>query len=174
MKQVPKRVLVTGATGFTGGALAKKLVDRGDQVVAAGRRTAAFLFSPQWSLVLFDPRRRFDDRVVRLRREYRSIEITTNDFDVAAGICRQQLLFRDIGVGRWSVCVCRQPTTRQHRHYPRSFAFDPTGQFLVCCNQRADNLAVFKVNQKTGGLKFTEQYVPVGNPSSIAFVELNK
>ncbi len=59
-------------------------------------------------------------------------------------------------------------------NYPRSFAFDPTGQFLVCCNQRADNLAVFKVNPKTGGLEFTEQYVPVGNPSSVAFVELNK
>lgn len=32
-----KRVLVTGATGFTGGALAKKLVERGDHVVALVR-----------------------------------------------------------------------------------------------------------------------------------------
>lgn len=32
-----KRVLVTGATGFTGGALAKKLVEQGDEVVALVR-----------------------------------------------------------------------------------------------------------------------------------------
>lgn len=32
-----KRVLVTGATGFTGGALAAKLVERGDEVVALVR-----------------------------------------------------------------------------------------------------------------------------------------
>ena len=35
-----KRVLVTGATGFTGGALAKKLTDQGDQVVALVRKTS--------------------------------------------------------------------------------------------------------------------------------------
>lgn len=40
MSQQPKRVLVTGATGFTGGALAKKLIERGDQVVALVRKSA--------------------------------------------------------------------------------------------------------------------------------------
>jgi len=39
MTENRKRVLVTGATGFTGGALARKLVDRGDQVVALVRKT---------------------------------------------------------------------------------------------------------------------------------------
>jgi nucleoside-diphosphate-sugar epimerase len=34
-----KRVLVTGATGFTGGALAKKLVEQGNEVVALVRKT---------------------------------------------------------------------------------------------------------------------------------------
>lgn len=57
-------------------------------------------------------------------------------------------------------------------NYPRSFAFDPTGKFLYCCNQRADNVAVFEVNKSTGGLKFTGQYVPIGNPSHVAFVDL--
>lgn len=57
-------------------------------------------------------------------------------------------------------------------NYPRSFAFDPTGKFLYCCNQRADNVAVFEVNKSTGGLKFTGQYVPVGNPSHVVFVDL--
>ena len=55
--------------------------------------------------------------------------------------------------------------------YPRSFAFDPTGAFLYCCNQRGDNVTVFRVDRATGGLNFTGQYVPVGNPSSVAFVE---
>lgn len=58
--------------------------------------------------------------------------------------------------------------------YPRSFSFDPTGQFLYCCNQRADNVAVFQVNRKTGGLKFTGHYTPVGNPSHIVFLDLAK
>jgi 6-phosphogluconolactonase (cycloisomerase 2 family) len=55
--------------------------------------------------------------------------------------------------------------------YPRSFQFDPTGQFLYCCNQRADHVAVFQVDRATGGLKFTGQYVPVGNPSHVVFVD---
>lgn len=40
MNQLGKRVLVTGATGFTGGALAKKLTERGDTVVALVRKGA--------------------------------------------------------------------------------------------------------------------------------------
>ena len=56
--------------------------------------------------------------------------------------------------------------------YPRSFTFDPTGRFLYCANQRADNVTVFRVNLASGRLSFTGQYVPVGNPSSIVFVDL--
>lgn len=59
-------------------------------------------------------------------------------------------------------------------NYPRSFAFDPTGQFLYCCNQRADNVTVFRVDRKTGGLNFTGHYTPVGNPSAIVFLDLGK
>ena len=58
--------------------------------------------------------------------------------------------------------------------YPRSFNFDPTGQFLYCCNQRGDNIAVFRVDRKTGGLDFTGHYTPVGNPSIIVFLDLAK
>ena len=57
-------------------------------------------------------------------------------------------------------------------NYPRSFAFDPTGSFLYCCNQRADNVTVFRVDRTTGGLAFTGQYVPVGNPSHVVFLDL--
>jgi 6-phosphogluconolactonase (cycloisomerase 2 family) len=56
-------------------------------------------------------------------------------------------------------------------NYPRSFNFDPSGQFLYCCNQRADNIAVLRVNRKTGGLSFTGHYTPLGNPSSIVFLD---
>ena len=57
-------------------------------------------------------------------------------------------------------------------NYPRSFSFDPSSRFLYCGNQRADHVSTFKVDTKTGKLQFTGQYVPVGNPSHIVFVEL--
>ncbi len=56
--------------------------------------------------------------------------------------------------------------------YPRSFAFESTGRFLYCCNQRADAVTVFRVDRASGGLSFTGHYTPVGNPSSIVFVDL--
>ncbi len=59
-------------------------------------------------------------------------------------------------------------------NYPRSFNFDPTGRFLYCCNQRADNITVFGVDRKTGGLNFTGHYTPVGNPSIIVFLDLTE
>ena len=57
-------------------------------------------------------------------------------------------------------------------NYPRSFAFDPTGRFLYCCNQRADAITVFSVDRATGALSFTGHYAPVGNPSIIVFLDL--
>lgn len=57
-------------------------------------------------------------------------------------------------------------------NYPRSFSFDPTGQFLYCCNQRSDNVTQFRVDRQTGALHFTGQYTPVGNPSHIVFLDL--
>lgn len=59
-------------------------------------------------------------------------------------------------------------------NYPRSFTFDPTGSFLYCCNQRADNVATFRVDKVSGKLEFTGQYTSVGNPSHIVFLDLNK
>lgn len=57
-------------------------------------------------------------------------------------------------------------------NYPRSFNFDPTGEFLYCCNQRADHVTTFRVDKKTGLLHFTGHYTPVGNPSIIVFRDL--
>lgn len=59
-------------------------------------------------------------------------------------------------------------------NYPRSFNFDPTGQFLYCCNQRADHVTVFRVHRRTGRLNFTGHYAAVGNPSIIIFLDLAK
>ncbi|MCE2797166.1 MAG: lactonase family protein [Planctomyces sp.] len=56
-------------------------------------------------------------------------------------------------------------------NYPRSFTFDPTGGFLYCCNQRADNVTIFRVDRDSGLLEFTGRYVPVGNPSIVVFCE---
>jgi 6-phosphogluconolactonase len=61
-----------------------------------------------------------------------------------------------------------------HGNYPRSFNVDPTGSFLYCCNQRGDNVTIFEANDNTGRLSFTDQYVPVGNPSMIVFLDLAK
>ena len=58
--------------------------------------------------------------------------------------------------------------------YPRSFNFDPTGSFLYSCNQRGDNIAGFRVDRKSGGLAFTGQFTPIGNPSIIVFLDLAK
>src|SRR5687768_6034393 len=38
--------------------------------------------------------------------------------------------------------------------YPRSFNIEPSGQFLYCCNQRGDNVTVFRIDRQTGGLGF--------------------
>jgi 6-phosphogluconolactonase (cycloisomerase 2 family) len=58
--------------------------------------------------------------------------------------------------------------------YPRSFNFDPAGNFLYSCNQRADVITTFRVDQKSGALSFTGQFTPAGNPSIIVFLDLAK
>lgn len=67
--------------------------------------------------------------------------------------------------------VAEEPT---RGNYPRSFNFDPTGDFLYSCNQRGDNITTFRVDQKSGKLAFTGQFTPVGNPSIIVFLDLAK
>lgn len=56
-------------------------------------------------------------------------------------------------------------------NYPRSFNVDPTGRFLACCNQRSDNVAIFGIDAETGTPQFTGQFVPVGNPSCVVFLD---
>jgi 6-phosphogluconolactonase len=53
--------------------------------------------------------------------------------------------------------------------YPRSFTIDPSGKYIYCCNQRADAITCFRVNNATGGLTFANHYTAVGTPSIIVF-----
>ncbi len=54
--------------------------------------------------------------------------------------------------------------------YPRNVALDPSGHFMVACNQRSDQATVFRIDPASGRLTFTDHYVPVGSPSMIAFL----
>ena len=61
--------------------------------------------------------------------------------------------------------------------YPRSFTIDPTGNFLISCNQRSDALTTFRIKAEDGEdeglanrLVFTGQYTPVGNPAIVVFL----
>jgi 6-phosphogluconolactonase (cycloisomerase 2 family) len=61
--------------------------------------------------------------------------------------------------------------------YPRSFTIDPTGNYLICCNQRSDALTTFRIRASNGEdegqanrLGFTGQYTPLGSPAVIAFL----
>jgi 6-phosphogluconolactonase (cycloisomerase 2 family) len=63
--------------------------------------------------------------------------------------------------------------------YPRSFTIDPTGNYLICCNQRSDSLTTFRVRQSNGQgggqgnatrLSFTGQYTGLGSPAVVVFL----
>jgi 6-phosphogluconolactonase (cycloisomerase 2 family) len=54
--------------------------------------------------------------------------------------------------------------------YPRSFTLDPTGSFLVCCNQRSDALTTYNIKGNGRKLVFSDQYTPVGSPACIVFL----
>jgi 6-phosphogluconolactonase len=53
--------------------------------------------------------------------------------------------------------------------YPPQFNIDPSGNFLYVCNQRSDQITSFRIDKRTGLLKFTGQYTPVGTPTCIIF-----
>jgi 6-phosphogluconolactonase (cycloisomerase 2 family) len=54
--------------------------------------------------------------------------------------------------------------------YPRHTAFSPDGKFFYACNQHSDNITVFRVNQQSGLLTFTGQYVAMGSPACLVFL----
>jgi 6-phosphogluconolactonase (cycloisomerase 2 family) len=69
--------------------------------------------------------------------------------------------------------------------YPRIITIDPSGQFMVSGNQRADNVTTFRISRKRdredddksgeshkgdGSLTFTGDYTAVGSPSGMVFL----
>jgi 6-phosphogluconolactonase len=52
---------------------------------------------------------------------------------------------------------------------PRNFAIDPSGMFLLVANQKSDNIAVFRLDQKTGQLNSTGQVVQAPSPVCLKF-----
>jgi hypothetical protein len=54
--------------------------------------------------------------------------------------------------------------------YPRIITIDPSGQFMVSGNQRADNVTTFRANPGNGKLTFTGDYTAVGSPSGMVFL----
>jgi hypothetical protein len=58
------------------------------------------------------------------------------------------------------------------RNFCTEILVSADGRFLHSGNQRADNIAVFRVNRESGGLDFTGFYSAVGNPSMIVFLDL--
>ena len=54
--------------------------------------------------------------------------------------------------------------------YPRSFAIDPTGDWMFSCNQRGDSITSFRIDRRSGALRFTGHFFPVGSPANITFL----
>jgi 6-phosphogluconolactonase len=96
------------------------------------------------------------------------------------------------GVNRLSDTICvfkigANGTLTQVSHvstlgdYPRIITIDPSGRFVVCGNQRADNVTTFRISRhdgedhgephgRVGSLSFTGHYTPVGSPSGMVFL----
>lgn len=54
--------------------------------------------------------------------------------------------------------------------YPRGLAIEPQGRFFFAAHSRSDNITSFRIDRRSGALKFTGKYIPVGNPSKMVFV----
>ena len=60
---------------------------------------------------------------------------------------------------------------RETIQWPRFFAVDPSGRFLLAANRQANNVTVFRIDPNTGALSFTGHSVEVPEPMAILFLE---
>jgi len=54
--------------------------------------------------------------------------------------------------------------------FPRSFALDPSGHWLIAAGQKDNRIAVLKIDPTTGKLTATDQTAAVGGPVCVLFV----
>ncbi len=54
--------------------------------------------------------------------------------------------------------------------FPRNFALDPSGTYLLAANQRSNNVVVFRVDPRTGRLSPTGRQIQVGSPVCVRFL----
>jgi len=54
--------------------------------------------------------------------------------------------------------------------FPRSFAIDPSGKWLIAAGQKDNRIAVLKIDPTTGNLTATDQSAEVGTPVCVLFV----
>ena len=60
--------------------------------------------------------------------------------------------------------------TRTGGIMPRSFAIDPTGNYLLAANEVTNNIVVFKIDETTGKLSKTGKEIKVDTPVCLQFV----
>jgi 6-phosphogluconolactonase len=54
-------------------------------------------------------------------------------------------------------------------HWPRNFALDPTGRFLLAANQHSNSIVSFRVDPSTGRLTPTGESIQVASPACVHF-----
>lgn len=54
--------------------------------------------------------------------------------------------------------------------YPRNCCIDPTGRFLLVCDQNGDSITSFRIDRTTGMPKFSGRYTAIGSPANITFL----
>ena len=59
-------------------------------------------------------------------------------------------------------------------NFPRSFAIDPSGNFMIVAGQKDNRIAVLKIDQLTGMLDTAEQSAMVPTPVCVLFVPKNE
>jgi len=58
-------------------------------------------------------------------------------------------------------------------HWPRNFAIDPAGRYMLVANQKSDNVVAFAINRETGLLSSTGFALSVKQPVCIKFIALD-
>lgn len=56
---------------------------------------------------------------------------------------------------------------------PRSFAIDPTGQYLLTANEVTNNVVVFRIDQNTGRMSKTGSEIKIDTPVCLKFVPVH-